>query len=580
MCRTISIGAQSFEFIRKNECFFVDKTGFIKEWWENQDIVTLLTRPRRFGKTLNLDMMNCFFSKKYEGRGELFEGLSIWEEEKYRKLQGSYPVIFLSFANIKGATLRETKQGIKYMLEKLYGVHRYVRDGEEMTERDRLFFDSVTSDMTDDVAVLALHYLSDYMSRYYGQKVLIFLDEYDTPLQEAYVYGYWKELVQYIRSMFNSTFKTNPYMERSIMTGITRVSKESIFSDLNNLEVVTTTSEKYAECFGFTEKEVFEALKEFSMSEDEEQVKSWYDGFTFGSIRDIYNPWSIINYLDKRKLGAYWANSSSNRLVNLLIRQGNAQTKTIVEDLMKGGVLETEIDEEIVFDQLQKKYGSVWSMLLASGYLKVVDKMFSQETGVFTYHLELTNREVYMMFRNMIRDWFSGEDVPYNDFIKALLLGDVKAMNQFMNKVALATFSYFDTGNRPSGDTEPERLHSVKATTKGLTEPNPSVCFYHGFVLGLMVELMGRYRVTSNRESGFGRYDVMLEPCKDEDPAFVLEFKVHDPEDEDTLEDTVQEALRQIADRNYDSELIARGIPQGRIRHLGFAFEGKRVLIG
>ena len=578
MCRTISIGAQSFEFIRKNECFFVDKTGFIKEWWENQDIVTLLTRPRRFGKTLNLDMMNCFFSKKYEGRGELFEGLSIWEEEKYRKLQGSYPVIFLSFADIKGNTFEKTKKGIQHALSRLYGEHKYVCTGRDMGIQDLKFYDAVTSDMPEDVAVLALKNLSDYMSRYYGQKVLIFLDEYDTPLQEAYVYGYWKELVQYIRSMFNSTFKTNPYMERAIMTGITRVSKESIFSDLNNLEVVTTTSEKYAECFGFTEKEVFEALKEFSMSEDEEQVKSWYDGFTFGSIRDIYNPWSIINYLDKRKLGAYWANSSSNSLVGLLIRQGNAETKMIVENLLKGGCLETEIDEEIpfgytlmrknmrrkeeiIFDQLQKKYGAVWSLLLASGYLKVIEKNFSQETRRYTYRLELTNWEVELMFEGMFRDWFSGEDVPYNDFIKALLLGDVKAMNQFMNKVALATFSYFDTGNRPSGDTEPER-------------------FYHGFVLGLMVELMGRYRVTSNRESGFGRYDVMLEPCKDEDPAFVLEFKVHDPEDEDTLEDTVQEALRQIADRNYDSELIARGIPQGRIRHLGFAFEGKRVLIG
>lgn len=345
------------------------------------------------------------------------------------------------------------------------------------------------------------------------------------------------------------------------MTGITRVSKESIFSDLNNLEVVTTTSEKYADCFGFTEKEVLEALDEFSMSEEEEQVKQWYDGFTFGSKRDIYNPWSIINFLDKRKVGAYWANSSSNSLVNVLIRQGNAQTKTIMEDLMKGGVLETELDEEIIFDQLQRKYGAVWSMLLTSGYLKVVDRRFSQETGVFTYHLELTNREVYMMFRNMIRDWFSGEDVPYNGFIQALLLGDVKAMNRYMNKVALATFSYFDTGRKPSEEAEPER-------------------FYHGFVLGLMVELAGRYRVTSNRESGFGRYDVMLEPYKEEDPAFVLEFKVHDPEDEDTLDDTVQEALKQIKDKNYDSELTARGIPEERIRHLGFAFEGKRVLIG
>ncbi len=327
---------------------------------------------------MNLDMMNCFFSKAYENRGELFEGLSIWEEEKYRKLQGSYPVIFLSFANIKGATIGETKQGIRYALEKLYGVHRYVRDGKEMTERDRLFFDSVTSDMTDDVAVLALHYLSDYMSRYYGRKVLIFLDEYDTPMQEAYVNGYWEELVQFIRSMFNSTFKTNPYMERSIMTGITRVSKESIFSDLNNLTVITTTSEKYRTQFGFREDEVFDALDYFGMPERKEEVKKWYDGFIFGSQRDVYNPWSIINFLEEKEYKPYWANSSANSLVGLLIRQGNAETKMIVENLLKGGCLETEIDEEIpfgytlmrknmrgkeeiIFDQLQKKKGAVWS---------------------------------------------------------------------------------------------------------------------------------------------------------------------------------------------------------------------------
>ena len=580
MGRTISIGAQSFEFIRKNGCFFVDKTGFIKEWWENADAVTLIARPRRFGKTLNLDMLNCFFSKKYEGRGDLFEGLSIWEEERYRELQGSYPVIFVSFANIKGATFEAAKQGMKHVLEKLYRIHRYVRDQESMDEKDQEFFDSVSHRMPDDVAELALQYLSDYLSRYYGQKVLIFLDEYDTPLQEAYVQGYWKELVQFIRSMFNAAFKTNPYMERAIMTGITGVSRESIFSDLNNLEVVTTTSEKYADCFGFTEKEVFEALEEFSMSDEKEQVKQWYDGFTFGKKRDIYNPWSIINFLDKRKVGAYWANSSSNSLVSLLIRQGNVQTKTIMEDLLKGVALETEIDEEIVFDQLQKKYGAIWSMLLASGYLKVVDRKFSQETRRFIYRLELTNWEVELVFENMIRDWFSGEDVPYNDFIKALLLGDVKAMNRYMNEVALETFSYFDTGRRSSSKTEPERFPSVKAITKGLTEPNPSACFYHGFVLGLMVELAGRYRLTSNRESGFGRYDVMLVPCKKADPAYVLEFKVHDPEDEPTLEETVQEALKQIQEKQYDSELIAQGIEEERIRHYGFAFEGKRVLIG
>ena len=574
MGKTISIGAQSFEFIRKNECFFVDKTGFIKEWWENADAVTLITRPRHFGKTLNLDMMNCFFSRTYEGRGELFEGLSIWEDKspdgenplsgdyKYRKLQGSYPVIFLSFAGIKGQTFEETKQGIKYALERLYREHKYVTDRKGMDEKELEFFDSVSSRMTDDVAVLALKYLSDYLEAYYGQKVLIFLDEYDTPLQEAYVYGYWEELVGFIRQMFNLAFKTNPSMERAIMTGITRVSRESVFSDLNNLTVVTTTSEKYCTRFGFTEEEVFRALDLMGMPERREDVKQWYDGFTFGSQRDIYNPWSITNFLEEKELKPYWANSSSNRLVSLLIRQGNPQTKTIMEDLMKGGVLETEIDEEIIFDQLRKKYGAVWSMLLASGYLKVVDRKFSQETGAFIYHLELTNREVYMMFRNMIRDWFSGEDVPYNGFIKALLLNDIEAMNEFMETIALATFSSFDIAESAAKNDAPER-------------------FYHGFVLGLMVELKGSYEIVSNRESGFGRYDIMLIPReKGRLDPIVIEFKVRKPRREASLEETVAAALQQIEDKKYDMALLERGFEKQRIRHYGFAFEGKQVLIG
>lgn len=562
MGKTISIGAQSFEFIRKNKCFFVDKSDFIKEWWENTDVVTLITRPRRFGKTLNLDMLNCFFSKAYEGRGELFEGLSIWRDKKYRELQGSYPVIFLSFADIKGETFEETKQGIKYVLEKLYRIHRYVKDAKSMDEKDMEFFDSVSSKMPDDVAVLALKYLSDYLEAYYGQKVLIFLDEYDTPLQEAYIYGYWQELAGFIRRIFNSAFKTNPSMERAVMTGITRVSKESIFSDLNNLTVVTTTSEKYCTRFGFTQEEVFQALDLMGMSERKEDVREWYDGFTFGSQRDMYNPWSITNFLEEKELKPYWANSSSNRLVNLLIRQGNAQTKTIVEDLMKGGVLETEVDEEIIFDQLQKKYGAVWSMLLASGYLKVADRRFSQEMGAFIYRLELTNREVYMMFRNIIRDWFSGEDVPYNGFIKALLLGDVEAMNEYMNDIALTTFSNFDIAGSAARNDAPER-------------------FYHGFVLGLMVELKGSYEVTSNRESGFGRYDIMLIPRKmgQLDPM-VIEFKVRRPGREASLEETVAAALQQIEDKEYDTVLTERGFEKERIRHYGFAFEGKHVLIG
>ncbi len=581
MGRTISIGAQSFEFIRKNNYFFIDKTGFIKEWWENGDVVTLITRPRRFGKTLNLDMMNCFFSKAYEGRGELFEGLSIWEDKspdgdkspngdcKYRELQGSCPVIFLSFAGIKGQTFEETKQGIKYTLAKLYESHEYLKNGKNMGKREQDFFDSVSPEMTDDMAVLALKYLSDYMSRYYGQKVLIFLDEYDTPLQEAYVCGYWKEVVGFIRSMFNSTFKTNPSMERAIMTGITRISKESVFSDLNNLTVVTTTSERYCTQFGFTEEEVFRALDQMGMSERKADVKQWYDGFTFGSQRDVYNPWSITNFMKEKELKPYWANSSANRLVSLLIRQGNAQTKTIMEELMKGGVLETEIDEEIIFDQLQKKPGAIWSMLLASGYLKVVEKRFSRETRRFTYRMELTNWEVEMMFEDMICGWFGADDVPYNNFIKALLLNDIEAMNEFMNDIALTTFSSFDIAESVAKNDAPER-------------------FYHGFVLGLMVELKGSYEIVSNRESGFGRYDIMLIPREQGlvplekghlDPM-VIEFKVRKPKKEASLEETVAAALRQIEDKKYDAALEERGFEKARIRHYGFAFEGKQVLIG
>ncbi len=581
MGRTISIGAQSFEFIRKNDYFFIDKTGFIKEWWENGDAVTLITRPRRFGKTLNLDMMNCFFSRAYEGRGELFEGLSIWEDKspdgenplsgdyKYRKLQGSYPVIFLSFAGIKGQTFEETKQGIKYALERLYREHKYVTDRKGMDEKELDFFDSVSSRMTDDVAVLALKYLSDYLEAYYGQKVLIFLDEYDTPLQEAYVYGYWEELVGFIRQMFNLAFKTNPSMERAIMTGITRISKESIFSDLNNLTVVTTTSEKYCTQFGFTEEEVFRALDLMGMLESREDVKQWYDGFTFGSQRDVYNPWSITNFLEEKELKPYWANSSSNRLVSLLIRQGNTQTKTIMEDLMKGGVLETEIDEETIFDQIREKPGAIWSMLLASGYLKVAEKRFSRETRRFTYRLKLTNWEVEMMFEDMIRGWFGGEDVPYSDFIKALLLNDIEAMNEFMETIALRTFSCFDIAESTAKNDAPER-------------------FYHGFVLGLMVELKGSYEIVSNRESGFGRYDIMLIPKEQGlvpwekghlDPM-VIEFKVRKPKKEASLEETVAAALQQIEDKKYDAALAERGFEKERIRHYGFAFEGKEVLIG
>lgn len=557
MKQTISIGNQDFASIRNNDYFYIDKSDFIKEWWESGDSVTLITRPRRFGKTLNMSMTDYFFSNQYQDADRLFEGLSIWENEKYRALRGSRPVIFLSFAAVKGATYQVARESILRLLVKLYGRYHFLLDSEIMTEQDRKEFCSVELSMTDSTAAFTLYSLSDYLSRFYGKKALILLDEYDTPLQEAYVNGYWDEMVNFIRSLFNAAFKTNPFLERGLLTGITRVSKESVFSDLNNLEVVTTTSHKYQTAFGFTETEVSAALKDMGLLADMEKVKHWYDGFRFGDTEGIYNPWSITKYLDTEKFRSYWANTSSNSLIGKMIRESAPDIKIAMEHLLEGETIEASVDEEIVFNQLDDSNSAIWSLLLASGYLRVEDISEDEDN---LYNLALTNFEVQNMFRSMIRDWFDRPSAKYNEFVKALLAGDLVYMNRFMNQMTDSVFSFFDTGGKPSRQ-EPER-------------------FYHGFVLGLIADSQIAYRITSNRESGFGRYDVMMEPQNKNDPAYIFEFKVYDPEREKTLEDTVAAALRQIKEKNYDAMLAANGIPREHIVHYGFAFEGKNVLIG
>ena len=564
MAKVISIGNQSFESIREKDNFYVDKTNFIKEWWDNDDIVTLITRPRRFGKTLNMSMLECFFSNKYKDRGNLFEGLEIWKDEKYRKLQGTYPVIFLSFASIKGNTFELAKNQIYEKIAELYENNRFLLESDCMSDTEKAKYRSFLENPIDKDVSFALNSLSKYLSSYFGKNVIILLDEYDTPMQEAYVNGYWVELVAFTRSLFNAAFKTNPYLERAIMTGITRVSKESIFSDLNNLKVITVTSDEYSKCFGFTEDEVFAALDEQGLSSEKEKVKLWYDGFTFGESRDVYNPWSIINFLEEKKYKTYWADSSSNGLINSLIQKGSSYIKTMVENLIRGEKINVVIDEQIVFSELDYSEEAVWSLMLASGYLKVesMEPLDAMRENECKYELALTNREILFMFRKMILRWFSPAKRETNEFIRALISGDIESMNAYMNKVTLKTISYFDTGNTPS-DEEPER-------------------FFHGFVLGLMVDQTENYIINSNRESGYGRYDIMLEPIdktNEKLPGIVIEFKVINPRKENSLEETVEAALKQIEEKNYNAELIKRGVKEENIHHYGFAFKGKEVLI-
>lgn len=557
---TMAVGVQDFCKIMEEHCFYADKTGFIKEWWENKDDVTLITRPRRFGKTLAMSMLEYFFSIRNAGKGVLFENLDIWKEEAYRKLQGTCPVIFLSFAGVKAGTYEEAYGDIRRLISREYRRHAFLLDSGQFLESDRKQFERILNeDGSAGEFCFAISQLSEYLYHYYGQKAIILLDEYDTPMQEAYINGYWEEMAGLIRKFMNFTFKTNPYLKRGLMTGITRISKESVFSDLNNLEVITASSRKYASAFGFTEQEVMQALCAYGMQHEMQGMKQWYDGFRFGDCGHMYNPWSVIKFLGEREFAPYWANTGSNSLAGRLIQKSDADTKLIVEDLLQGGSFLAQIDEEIVFSSLDYKKSAVWSLLLAAGYFKI-QQITRNRKGKTEYRLSLTNKEIFYIFDEMVTGWFSNSRLSYSDFSDALLAGDKERMNDYLNQIAMETFSFFDTGAKSSRYKQPEN-------------------FYHGFVLGLLADLRELYRVSSNRESGNGRYDVLLEPYHPQtDDAMILEFKVIDPETEKSLEDTVRAALSQIVRKNY-AAVLGKKCSREKIRVYGFAFRGKEVLI-
>ena len=560
MLQTVAIGVQRFTEIRENNIFYVDKTGFIKEWWESGDEVTVITRPRRFGKTLNMNMLENFFSIQYAGREDLFTGLEIWQYEEYRKLQGTWPVILISFAKIKPLSYDDAIEDISSYIVELYDRYSYVLNSNEISKVDRIYFNNILEGKLKYRLGNCLNVLSKVLNVYYGKKPIIILDEYDTPMHEAYSRGYWGEMVDFMRNLFNSSFKSNPYMNRAIMTGITRIGRESLFSDFNHANILTIFDDKYSQYFGFTENEVFKALDNYGLDE-KDKVKFWYNGFTIGSRHDIYNPWSIIKYLEKKRVGLYWVNTSRNTLLSNIIKSSDIDTKQDFEKLLMGESLTAYVDECVVFDDIQDNREAIWGLMIAAGYLRA--EVLSEEFDEYANNkclFSITNYETQCMFRNLIKNWFVKQKRAYNEFVAALLKADVKLMNIYMNQITSRIISYFDSGNSPSVN-EPER-------------------FYHGLVLGLLVELRDRYTVKSNRESGYGRYDIMLEP-KDalNDDGIIIEFKVLDDSEENTLHDTANNAIKQITDMNYAAELMEKGLPAERIHFYGFAFQGKNVLI-
>ncbi len=567
MARTVSIGKQWFEDLRAHNCFYVDKTSFIGNWWRAQDDITLICRPRRFGKTLTLDMVRCFLSMKYAGRGEeLFGGLAVWDDAPMRALQGTMPIVYLSFADCKADTLDEIIMLARFKLSAAVREYSYLLESPRVSQADRAFLALASrDDMDDTTARTSLQRLCRALYAHHGIKPVVLLDEYDTTMQEAWLGGFWDGMASFVRGLFNATFKTNPDLGRALLTGITRVASESVFSDLNNPNVVTVTTPQYETAFGFTEDEVGAALDEFGMADRLPLVKEWYDGYSFGDVPGMYNPWSITHLLDRGRIDLYWTNSSSNALVSNLVRSSSPALKEDFEALLDDRTVCKSLTEEVDFRSLEVSPSAIWSLLLATGYLRV-DSM-EGDVPPRTLGLRLTNQEVRLMFDGLVRKWFANRDDSWSEFCRSLAAGDRRGMTRYLSDLAPDVMSSFDSGTKPSKDSQPER-------------------FWHGMVLGLLVEMRGTHRLTSNRESGYGRYDVALVP---RDPsaqgptgeAHVIEFKVVDSCDgEKTLQDAVSSAHAQIQAKAYDAGLIEAGVDPTRIHHWGIAFQGKDVLVG
>lgn len=555
----VGLGYQNFLDFVCGKRFYVDKTHFIPEWLASDARITLITRPRRFGKSMLLSTVRTFFDPMYADHPEYFEKLRVWKDADSRSLFGTIPVISVSFGSCKGNDFAQAMRGVTLGLYNMYIQHEYLRESPKLSEEEKAEYRRIVTSFSEqrtEYVEISIQKLCELLYKHYGKFPIILMDEYDTPLLEAYTDGYWDETINTFRQLFHITFKENDFFYRAIITGVTRISKNSLFSDLNNLEVDTVTCDAYSDCFGFTEQEVMDAFKCQDIDTIQD-VKAMYDGFTIGRHQDIYNPWSICNYMRQRELIGYWVNTSSNKLVGDIIRRYPVESKYEIERLMAGEKVHKRINEGITFQYLEGDENSLWSLLLAVGYIKAENIVRSVE-GI-ECDVSVTNREVMAMFKTEILGMFHNGWSAYGRFAESLLAHKMELMNEYLQTITYTSISYFDVADGPKERT-PEN-------------------FYHGLVLGLIVSLRDRYSIVSNRESGRGRYDIAMYPLQENTDAFIMEFKVQDRKKETDLEQTAKNALQQIVDKNYEADLLAAGVPAERIYKLGFAFAGKDVLV-
>ena len=547
----IGLGESDFRVLRTVKDYYIDKTMYIKDIIDNRSKVILVTRPRRFGKTLNMSMLRYYFDCSQKDNKELFEGLKIMEQgEEYTSKLGYYPCIYLTLKDVNEDTYEKMILNMKTAMLNTYKEHMYLLDSDKIYPFEKEKINNILYFREDEVTLKnSVKDLSEYLSRYYDKPVMLFLDEYDVPLQTAYVEGYYEEAVKFFKTFYGTTFKDNQYLQKTVLTGVSRVAKESIFSGANNFDVYTVLDDEFSDDFGITEKEMDKIIEDFEVQDEKEEIKKWYDGYIIGHTEGIYNPWSILNYLTDRKLMPYWVNTSSNDLIKLILKN-SATVKEKIEQLLRDEEIEVPINLETVIVGIEQNEENIWGLLLGTGYLKVTGVV---DLAMGVYKVKIPNYEIKFLFQNIIRDWFNDKVIGnnLNTILKDLVTLKLDEFEQKFKVLVRQMFSFMDVGE------------------------NTAENFYHAFVLGMLVGLKDSYYVNSNRESGYGRYDIMLEPKDKNGNSFIMEFKVYREKKEKDINDTIESAKKQIEERKYEENLQEKGFKN--ITKMVFAFKGKEV---